>query len=53
MCRYVERLGVAEASYESVEAKREAAKPSMLAEAEKAVLIKRTVKGETCNGIDV
>lgn len=46
MVRYLERL-------KAFEAQSQTAKPSMLAEANKAVLAPRTIKGEKYGGIDV
>ncbi len=53
MLRYTQTLGVASAEVETKRASVTAAKPSMLDEASKAVLVNRTIEGETCGGIAV
>jgi hypothetical protein len=67
MLRYTQALGVAAAEVETrrlqnwsarrghevVETKRASARPSMLVEASKAATVKRTARGEMCNGMDI
>jgi hypothetical protein len=43
----------AERGHEVVETKHATVKPSVADEARKAALVRRTVRGEMCNGIDV